>query len=409
MSKYRFGFSRYTALLSPILWIEFFFIILLTLTPGYCQAGLSQPLLIGLDADMSSGSAKSGSAILRGMTLAVDEINAAGGLLGRPIQIVVRDHRGNPSRGIDNIKEFAKMGDLLAVMGGLHTPVVLAELETIHEFGIVFLDPWAAGTTIIDNGYTPNFVFRISIRDEFAGQFLVNKALDRGYRNIALLLENTPWGRSNKKAMEKALQSENILPTTVQWLNWGTHSTRAQLQAILDSGAETILLVANAPEGSVVVSDLVEFPVSSRLPVLSHWGIAGGDFFSKTSSSLHELNFSFLQTRAFYEAEHGDIADQVLQAYNAKYPDQVLLKGSPTSVGTAHAYDLTKILALAVKLAGSADMDRIRDALEKVQSFDGIIKKYEPPFSVGRHDALDAADFRIARYNRNGTIEISSP
>ena len=90
------------------------------------------PIIVGLDADMSSGSANSGEAIRRGMALAIDVINRSGGVLGRPMRIVVRDHRGNPTRGIDNIEAFARTENLVAVVGGLHTPVALAELEAIN-------------------------------------------------------------------------------------------------------------------------------------------------------------------------------------------------------------------------------------------------------------------------------------
>ena len=133
------------------------------------QPQVENSIVIGIDADMSSGAAQAGEAIRRGVALALDEINAEGGLLGRPVECVVRDHRGNPSRGVDNITEFAQMRDVLAVVGGIHTPVALQELDVIHREQMLYLDPWAAGTPVVDNGRNPNFVFRVSVRDEYAG------------------------------------------------------------------------------------------------------------------------------------------------------------------------------------------------------------------------------------------------
>ncbi len=75
------------------------------------------PIIVGLDADMSSGSAPAGEAIRRGAVLAIREINSAGGVLGRPLKLVVRDHKGNPARGLDNIEDFAKDDNLVAVIG----------------------------------------------------------------------------------------------------------------------------------------------------------------------------------------------------------------------------------------------------------------------------------------------------
>jgi len=100
-------------------------------------------IVIGLDADMSSGNAEAGEAIRRGIVLALDELHRAGGLLGRPLQLVVRDHQGNPARGVDNMEAFARMDNLVAVVGGIHSPVALAELETVHRHRLIFLVPWA--------------------------------------------------------------------------------------------------------------------------------------------------------------------------------------------------------------------------------------------------------------------------
>ena len=127
-------------------------------------------IVIGLDADMTLGSAPSGIAIKRGMELAMDEINQKGGLLGKKLSIKVCDHGGISARGIANMIYFSKVKNLVAVMGGFHSPVALSELTTIHNEKLIYLDPWAAATLIVDNGFDPNYVFRVSVRDQHAGR-----------------------------------------------------------------------------------------------------------------------------------------------------------------------------------------------------------------------------------------------
>ena len=118
---------------------------------------------------MTLGSAQSGHAIKRGIQLALDEINQKGGVLGRKMVLLVKDHEGISARGVANFNAF-----LVAVMGGLHSPVALSELKVIHENRIIYLDPWAAATKIVKNDFHPNYVFRVSVNDEEAGPFLVN-------------------------------------------------------------------------------------------------------------------------------------------------------------------------------------------------------------------------------------------
>ena len=70
----------------------------------------------------------------------------------------------------------------------------------------------------------------------------------------------------------------------------------------------------------------------------------------------------------------------------------------PSAVGLAHAYDLTHLLARAVDLAGSTDRAKVRDALERLGPYDGLVKYYEQPFTEHRHDALSADDVFMARF-----------
>ena len=261
----------------------------------------SGEFIIGLDADMTSGSAKSGEAIRRGVDLALDEINRTGGLLGKSVKLEVRDHRGNPDRGVDNILEFSDMPNLLAVVGGIHTPVATKELSVIHEKEIVYLGPWAAGTQVVSNGYNPNFVFRVSVRDEYAGGFLVDCALKRKLNKMGLLLERTAWGRSNETAIIDALSRKGMEPTAVGWFNWGERKMAAQISELLDKGSEVILLVSNPLEGAEVVRTLADMEESRRVPIISHWGISAGDFFDVAGESLNKVDISFIQSFSFCE------------------------------------------------------------------------------------------------------------
>jgi len=74
------------------------------------------------------------------------------------------------------------------------------------------------------------------------------------------------------------------------------------------------------------------------------------------------------------------------------------------AVGVAHAYDLTHILARAIDLAGSTDRRAVRDALERVGSYHGLVKDYAPPFTPARHEALGQEQLLMARYRADGVL-----
>ncbi len=368
-------------------------------------ANAQSPIYIGLDADMSAVAKEGGEAIRRGALIAIEDINNAGGVLGRPFELVVKDHRGNPARGIANMQQFAKLEGLVAVLGGVHTPVALKELPVIHENSLIYLDPWAAGTPIVDNGYEPNFVFRISVRDQEAGKVLVNHAKHRGAKRIALLLERTGWGRSNEKSMGLAASDLGLTIVETQWFNWGQQDMTEAVENIVSSGAQAILLVANAPEGAVAAQAILQNAEARNLPLISHWGLAGGAFVSRVGlPKLQELDLAVLQTYSFDEPTNPTLNAHVLERYRERFDSSTTANSMSGAVGTAHAFDLVHILAKAIKDAGTIDRTKVRAALENIEAHHGLVKHYRPPFTVSRHDALLAEDYILSTYNEQGHL-----
>jgi branched-chain amino acid transport system substrate-binding protein len=224
---------------------------------GVAVAQEKAPIVLGLHADMSSGSAMAGEAIRRGALLAISEINAQGGLLGgRTLELVVRDHHGVPTRATEQLPELASTPHLVAILSGLHSPPVTQNLRFIHEHQLIIVSPWAAATGMVHHELTPNYTFRVSMDDARVGDYLVAQALARGHERLGVMLEKTAWGRSNEKAITEALARRGMAPVSVQWFNWADTDMETQLAAVERAGAEALLMVANAPEGAAIAPPL---------------------------------------------------------------------------------------------------------------------------------------------------------
>ena len=365
----------------------------------------SDKLYIGLDADMSSVAKTGGIAIQRGAELAIEDINRSGGLLGKQLELIIKDHRGNPARGISNLNKLSKQDGLIAVLGGVHTPVVLQEIDTIHEHQLVFLVPWAAGTPITSNGRDPNYIFRSSIRDKEAGPVLINYAAKTGAKSVALVLERTGWGRSNEASMTNAATALGLKITGTHWVNWGQKDLNQITKSLKEQQPDAIMLVANAPEGVVVSKALLDDTALSATPVISHWGIAGGSFVDGLGlPQLNKLNISTIQTFSFLNAYNQDKSDTLLKRYRDAYDPEATEANVPGVVGLAQSYDLVHLLAKAVEKAGSSERPLIRDALEHIDHYEGVIKHYSRPFTPEQHDALLRDDYFISMFNERGNL-----
>jgi branched-chain amino acid transport system substrate-binding protein len=364
-----------------------------------------EPIIIGLDADMSAVAAEGGIAIQRGAELAIEELNAAGGVLGRKLTLDVRDHRGNPARGLANINYFAKQDNVVAVLGGVHTPVALHELPAIHKHKMIYLGPWAAGTPVVDNGYTPNYVFRLSVRDQHAGFVLLNHAKQRKLVKAGLLLERTGWGRSNEKSMKAAAKKLDLSVVGTEWFNWREVSMKNQVDNLISAGADVILLVANAPEGAAVIKEMATRDSSKKVPILSHWGIAGGAFVKKAGlDNIAAVDLSVLQTYSFLQPSDKEKRDDLLAAYQKKYGQDYTAESIPAAVGVVHAYDLIHLLVKAIENALSTDREKVHKSLENIEIYNGVFKEFNPPFSKARHDALSQDDYIITKFNKKGFL-----
>ena len=362
------------------------------------------PVSIGLDLELGHRPSTSGQAIRRGAEIAIAEINAAGGVLGgRPLQAVVRDNRSVPARGVENVRAFAEVPDLVAVIGGKFSPVILAELPLLHELQLPILVAWGAADPIIDNEFSPSYAFRLSARDSWVMQVMLREATRRGLKRVGLLLPNTAWGRSNEAAAEAHLaKGKGPAVAGIRWHNWGVKSLVDDYQVLRRAGAEAIVLVTNEAEGAVLVREVASLPEAERLPLISHHGLAGGDFPQLAGAALHEVDLTVVQFFGF-AAPAGPRAtrlrDAVLRASGASGPE-----GIPSAAGVAAAYDLVHLLARAVEHAGSTRRPAVRKALEELGPYDGAVKRFDRPFTARRHEALSASDLYLARYDTRGVL-----
>ncbi|MDP1653843.1 MAG: ABC transporter substrate-binding protein [Rhodocyclaceae bacterium] len=378
--------------------------LVLLLAATAAVAAEKQPVYVGLDAELEYAGSTSAQAIRMGMLIAMEEINRAGGVLGgRPLQLVERDNKSLPARSLANLKELAANPDLVAVFCGRFSPTVLESLPLIHELKLPLLDPWGSADGIIDNGYAPNYVFRLSLRDSWAMPTMLRHAQKKGAQRVGLLLLNTSWGRSNLKAAETyATAHPEIKIVGTQWYNWADKSFLDKYAALKQAGAQAIAFVANHDEAGRLVREMAAMPKAERLPIVSHWGVSGGDFAEDAGPALQEVDYAVVQTYSFIGANTPK-AKQVLAAAQRMFGVKDA-RSLPAPVGVAHAYDLTHILARAIDRAGSTERAAVRDALEQVRDYAGLIKRYPQPFTSERHEALSPEDVFMARYAADGAI-----
>src|SRR5436853_3521308 len=225
-------------------------------------------LKLGLVAAMSGQSAKSGEAIVRGLSIAIDEINGKGGVLGKKVELLVRDDESNPAKGVIAARELVQREKVVTLFGGLDTPVSIAIVPFVNQSKVPFMGVWAAGTPITRNGAAENYVFRVSAVDVLVDKALVDYAIRKyATKKPGMILINNPWGESNEKGLKEALAERNMAYAGIEKFQDADVDVVPQLTRLKDAGADVLFMVANVAPSSQVVKSLVR--MGWNVPIVS--------------------------------------------------------------------------------------------------------------------------------------------
>lgn len=375
-------------------------------------------LKIALDSDQTHYKA-SASSIEMGIKTAFDEIGNT--IQGRKVKFFRMDHRGNATRSKLNMKKSFADPDTLLVMAGMHSPPLIKNRAFINENHMLTLVPWAAGGPITRYPSEDNWVFRLSIDDTRAGIKIAKYAIsERTCEAPHLLLEQTPWGESNRKTMTRAINELLGKDPPLTWFNWSVSeaSLRIKLRSINENNADCILFVGNADDAQTLVQAMLSIEDQPKLPILSHWGITGGTFHETVNISMREkLDLTFIQTCfSFVSSEKTLLSRETLARAKKLFPKIKNEKDLQAPTGFIHAYDLGLILIQAlqqIELTDDMAKNRkyLKSALESLEApVQGLVKNYDKPFSVysknndTAHEALNISDYCMARYGKDNEI-----
>lgn len=354
--------------------------------------------ILGIDVDLSMDAKSSGLAIKRGVELAVEEINKKGGILGKELVVITKDNAALSSRGVKNVEDLLKYKNLIGIVGGLHSAVVLEQMEYMQHSGVSLFIPWAAASSITD---TKKYkcTFRISANDMYASDFIATSAYER-FKAPAIFYENSVWGRDNYSNMKRFFEQKGLRFAYAKEFNRGQESFSQEIVDSMKAGADSLIIIANSFEGGVIVTDMAG--QKNPLAIISHWGITGNDFFAQNHKSLSRVDLTFFQTFSFEHNKNSvskQLAQSYIQNYDKKDPSKII-----AASGVAHAYDLVNILALGIEQAQEDARDAICREVQNIAWYEGAVKNYRYPFSAQKHDALEVSDFYMARFSSEGRI-----
>ena len=196
--------------------------LLLALT-SYAEA--QQSIKIGLSGPFTGGSAAMGVSMRDGVKLAAQEINKAGGILGRQILLVERDDEAKNELGVQIAQELINKEQVVATVGFINTGVSLASQRFYQEAEIPVMNNVATGTLVtrqfIGAEHKANYIFRNSANDTIQSAMIAETVKKSGYTKPAIIADSTNYGQLGRADLEKALAERGLKPVVVEKFNIG--------------------------------------------------------------------------------------------------------------------------------------------------------------------------------------------
>ena len=359
------------------------------------SAQAADPIKIGSFLSASGPAAFLGDPEKKVLELYVDKINAAGGINGRPLELIVYDDGGRADKALSFTKRLLSNDRVDVIVGGSTTATTMASVKLIERAGTPFIS-LAGAVVIIDP--VKKWVFKTAHTDRMAAEKVMQDMKKRGLSRLALLSESSGFGKSGRT--QTLLAAELMGIEIVADETYGPKDTdvTAQLTNIKGNADAEALLVFGFGQGPAIVTKNYQ-QLGMTTPLYQSHGVASKAFLDLTGDAAEGMRLPVTGVLIADQLPQGPqraVLESFIAEYSAKY-------GSEPSAFAGHAYDGLYLMVEAIRRAGTIDKAAVRDALEATKGFVGITGEFN--FSASDHMGLSLDAFHMVEV-RNGAWQL---
>ncbi len=325
---------------------------------GVRAAPSGEPVLFGVSGPLTGPNAQYGAQWKAGFDLAVDEINAGGGVLGRPLAYVFEDSQSDPRQSVAIAQKFVNDARIVIELGDFSSPASMAaspiyQLAGLVQFGFTNSHP--------DFTKGGDFIWSPSISQADQQPLLADLAVKRlGFKRVAVLHLNTDWGRTSKDVFVKAATERGAQVVIAEGYLPDEKDFRSTLVRVRDAKPDGIVLISYYADGALIAGQLKATGLA--LPTVAVGSVYSPKFLELGAAAVEGI----VTNTSFFPGESRAEVQNFVQRFRAKY-------GREPDAFNAYAYDAVHYAAAAIKAAGSADRKAIRDAFYKIKDLPSVI------------------------------------
>jgi branched-chain amino acid transport system substrate-binding protein len=325
-------------------------------------ARAAEPIYLGLVDEVTGPQAEAGVLTMNGVKLAVDEVNAAGGIMGRPVELRVEDNGSTNPGTVLAYSKLVDQGGVVAVIGPLRSTQVQAASPTIAKAHIpAFIGGSDPSLTRVNNPW----IFRIRPNDLFSSRVMAEYAVKtlKGSK-IAIVHSTDTFGSGGKNALVEALKAHGIDPVLIQGYTNNSQDFTAIVLAVKKSGADLLATyMTNAPDVGIFAKQL------RQLGVNVPW-IGSASLATDTATKLAGEALWGTYTVSDFVIESNEESKAFAKKFRARH-------GADPDLFSGWAYGAVYLIKHAIEKAKSTDPEAMRQALLSTRGLKGVEGVYD--------------------------------
>ena len=296
-----------------------------------------EPIKVGVYLPLSGANAAVGQSGVEGIEMAVEEINAAGGIAGRPIEIIKEDEENDPTTAVSVVNKLINQDEVVAIIGSVNSSVTLAAMEVSEDAGIPMVTPISSGAAITGSGN--QYIVRGQANDLLQAGAVVEYAIAKGYQKIGLMYQNDDYGGGARDVIVEIMKQNNMTLAADEGFEASAADVTPQLQNVKAAGCDCLIMYCMYAPGATIANQAAQLGMGD-LPLLGGGGL--------TNAKLYELGgdnvVGVVNSQTFLAGADAvnDFSAKFIENFQAKYNDTA-------DSNNAMAYDSTYILAEGLK------------------------------------------------------------
>ncbi len=359
--------------------------LLIALALGAAPARAAEPLKVGALLSITGPAAFLGGPEQRTLEMAVEELNAKGGLAGRPVQLVVKDTGGSPEKAVSFAKQLIDEEQVFAIIGPATSGETMA-VKALAESSGTLLISTAAAEVIVNP--VAKWVFKTAQKDSHAAAVIFGELKRRGLSRVAVLTSNTGFGKAGKEQLERLAPEFGLQVVVSETYDKAATDLTAEVTKVKAAGVQALVNWSIEPAQAIVIKNARQLGLS--VPIFQSHGFGNIQYVKAAGAAAEGVVFPMGRVVVAEALPEKHPQKALLVAYKRAY--EARFKEDVSGFG-GYAYDALLILSQAVKAAGAADREKVRAAVEGLKGLTGVSGTFN--LSATDHNGLALDSFEL--------------